>query len=194
MESEAIWTEIEAQRLSLADLLAGLAPSEWTVHSLCAGWTVKDVAAHLTLGTVGMREALPALLRARGNIDAMIHQTAVDKAAATTTEEIIADLRAIAASHRHPPGTKPIDPLVDVLVHGQDIARPLGQDRPVPTDAGIAAAAHAWQSHGRPGSASPDCGSRQQTLRSRWVRACRRPDPWWPSCSSSAAGRPRSQS
>jgi uncharacterized protein (TIGR03083 family) len=145
MEPEAIWTAIEAQRRSLADLLAGLAPSEWTVHSLCAGWTVKDVAAHLTLSTVGIREAVPALLRARGKFDTMIHQTAVAKAEECTTEQLVAELREIATSRRHPPGTRPIDPLVDVLVHGQDIARPLGQDRPIPTDAAVAAATRVWQ-------------------------------------------------
>lgn len=145
MESDAIWAAIEAQRLSLADLLAGLAPSEWTVHSLCASWTVKDVAAHLTLSTVGLREAVPAMLRARGDFNTMIHQTATAKAAARTTEEIVAELRTIAGSRRHPPGTKPIDPLVDVLIHGQDIARPLGQNRPVPSDAAVAAATRLWQ-------------------------------------------------
>jgi len=145
MDVEAIWTVTETQRRSLADLLAGLSPSEWAVHSLCAGWTVKDVAAHLALSTVGIREAVPALLRARGNFDTMISQTALAKAASSTPEELVADLRRIATSRRHPPGTKPVDPMVDILVHGQDIARPLGLDRPVPTDAAAVAATHVWR-------------------------------------------------
>ena len=145
MDAEAIWSVIEAERRSLADLLAGLSASEWTVHSLCAGWTVKDVAAHLTLSTVGVREAVPAFFRARGNFDLMMHQTTAAKAAGSTPEELVADLRAIATSRRHPPGTKPVDPMVDILVHGQDIARPLGQDRPIPTDAAALAATHVWQ-------------------------------------------------
>ena len=42
------WTAVATERSSLADLLDGLADSEWAVHSLCPGWRVRDVAAHLT--------------------------------------------------------------------------------------------------------------------------------------------------
>src|SRR5687767_3104812 len=48
------------------------------------------------------------------------------------------------ASATYPPGTKPIDPLVDVLVHGQGIAVPLRIDRPMPAAAAVAAAERVW--------------------------------------------------
>ncbi|MCV7319265.1 maleylpyruvate isomerase N-terminal domain-containing protein [Mycolicibacterium confluentis] len=34
-----------AQREEFADLLDSLTPEQWTITSLCAGWTVRDVAA-----------------------------------------------------------------------------------------------------------------------------------------------------
>ena len=34
------------ERLAFADFLAGLTPEQWAAPSLCAGWTVRDVAAH----------------------------------------------------------------------------------------------------------------------------------------------------
>jgi len=37
-----------------------------------------------------------------------------------------------------------LEPLVDVLVHGQDIAIPLGRTRPVPAVAAMAAADRVW--------------------------------------------------
>jgi uncharacterized protein (TIGR03083 family) len=45
---------------------------------------------------------------------------------------------------RKVPGVSDCEPLVDLLVHGQDIAVPLGRNRPVPTDAGIAALERLW--------------------------------------------------
>ena len=39
------WAAVAAERSTLADLLEGLAYSEWTVHSLGPGWRVRDVAA-----------------------------------------------------------------------------------------------------------------------------------------------------
>jgi hypothetical protein len=41
------WTE--AERLSFADLLEGLSDEQWDAPSLCAGWTVRHVPAHLTV-------------------------------------------------------------------------------------------------------------------------------------------------
>ncbi|WP_433294041.1 maleylpyruvate isomerase N-terminal domain-containing protein [Actinoplanes sp. CA-030573] len=46
---EASWTVITQQRLALAELLAGLTGTEWEHPSLCAGWRVRDVAAHVAL-------------------------------------------------------------------------------------------------------------------------------------------------
>lgn len=45
------------ERAELADLLATLGPDQWEAPSLCAGWRVRDVVAHMDsneeLGPVG---------------------------------------------------------------------------------------------------------------------------------------------
>jgi hypothetical protein len=51
-------------------------------------------------------------------------------------------------SCRKAPGISHLEPLIDILVHGQDIALPLGRDRPMPTRA-AAAATRVW-ALGRP--------------------------------------------
>lgn len=38
---------IRAERRALIDLLESLSPDPWAMPSLCAGWTVQDVAAHV---------------------------------------------------------------------------------------------------------------------------------------------------
>jgi uncharacterized protein (TIGR03083 family) len=39
---------------ALLDLLADLSPDDWQKPTVCAGWTVKDIAAHLLGGEVGI--------------------------------------------------------------------------------------------------------------------------------------------
>jgi uncharacterized protein (TIGR03083 family) len=42
-----------AERARLLELLAGLTPEQWLAPTACAGWTVKDVAAHLLADDLG---------------------------------------------------------------------------------------------------------------------------------------------
>ncbi|WBQ03539.1 maleylpyruvate isomerase family mycothiol-dependent enzyme [Kribbella sp. CA-293567] len=134
---------VEAERLSFADLLDDLRDDEWTVDSLCAGWTVQDVAAHLTLSTrltLGM--AIWGAIKARGSFDRMEADLARKRATRFGRAELIEQIRSTAGSERHAPGSSPIDCLLDALVHGQDIARPLGRPRPMPVEPTIAALEH----------------------------------------------------
>lgn len=83
------------------------------------------------------------MLRARGSFDRMIHDTAV-RQAALPVEQYAIRLRGMVGSRRKAPGVTRLEPLLDVLVHGQDIALPLGRSRPMPTDAAATAATRAW--------------------------------------------------
>lgn len=62
-----------------------------------------------------------------------------------TPARIAEALRTDAESRRHPPGTSVMEPLIDLLVHGQDLCVPLGIDRVMPEDAAVAAAHRVWQ-------------------------------------------------
>ncbi|MCK2214909.1 maleylpyruvate isomerase family mycothiol-dependent enzyme [Actinomadura sp. ATCC 31491] len=144
MDQEEIWAALAVERRGLADLLAALPAADWERPSLCAGWRVRDVAAHLTFATAHTGRALAAFARARGDFDRAIHDSAVRLARRLSPERIVAEIRRSAGSHRRAPSTKPLDPLFDVLVHGQDIAVPLGLDRAVPVAAARACVAHVW--------------------------------------------------
>ncbi len=92
---------------------------------------------------MGLREALVGAARARGSFDRMIRDAAL-RAAPLPPEECARRLRAMVGSRRTAPFVKPTEPLLDVLVHGQDITVPLGRERPVPPVPAAVAARRGW--------------------------------------------------
>ncbi|WET82110.1 maleylpyruvate isomerase family mycothiol-dependent enzyme [Amycolatopsis sp. QT-25] len=135
------WTETE--RLSFADLLEGLTEQDWSVTTLCPEWTVHAMAGHLAQTTRNrLKDTLAGIVEAKGDWDRMNVDQAVAYAARFTPAELVAQIREDAGSRRRSPGAKPIDPLADVLIHGQDVARPLGITRPMPEKPSIAALEH----------------------------------------------------
>lgn len=117
---------VAAERRALADLLETLTPAQWGRPSLCAGWSVQDVATHLMIGpTSPPAEAGQAVLAARGNIgramDAMVLARR-DR----STEQVVADLREHADSVFAPPVVGWRGPLTDIRLHTLDITVPLG--------------------------------------------------------------------
>ena len=119
---------VSAERRRLADHVADLTDAQWATPSLCAAWTVRDVIAHLTVTTrLTVPRLLRAAVRARGSFDRMEVGLAAERAVAYTTVDLVAQLRESAGSTRRFPGSTPMDPLMDLVIHGQDIARPLGR-------------------------------------------------------------------
>ncbi|MFF5987329.1 maleylpyruvate isomerase family mycothiol-dependent enzyme [Prauserella flavalba] len=122
---------VRAQRLNLADFLEGLAPDDWAVPSLCAGWTVRDVAAHLAWAPA---QRPPQLLRLLVRSGFRVNRLSADAArrwAERGRDAILAQLRANAASGARPPGTPEVAALADAVVHALDIRRPLGRTTPL---------------------------------------------------------------
>ncbi|MBG0831205.1 maleylpyruvate isomerase family mycothiol-dependent enzyme [Planomonospora sp. ID67723] len=143
MDRDEVWQAIDHERSGLADLFDDLSEQEWETASLCAGWRVRDVAAHLTLAQTRVLTGAYWLLKARGDINRMIHDSAV-RQAGLPVRHYGALLRGMAGSRRKAPGVTHLEPLIDALVHGQDIAIPLGRDRPMPVRAAAAAATRVW--------------------------------------------------
>ncbi|NGO15208.1 maleylpyruvate isomerase family mycothiol-dependent enzyme [Streptomyces sp. HC44] len=145
MEKAAMWQVIDDERAGLADLLASLTEEQWTCPSLCEGWTVREVAAHLSSGP--RARLVPILIeavRARGSFNRMVDNTA-RREAARPPVELVAALQAASGSRHLAPGQKLAVVMMDVLVHGQDIAIPLGIDRPMPLEAARYSAEHTWR-------------------------------------------------
>ena len=126
------WGTIAAERRGLADLLETLTAEQWATPSLCAGWTVKDVVAHVMVGpTASTGEVLRAMLLARGRFH-VANDRLVRNRSSLTTAQLVEVLRDRADSRFRPPGHDSSAPLTDLLVHRQDVLLPLGlpDDRP----------------------------------------------------------------
>ncbi|GIJ50942.1 hypothetical protein Val02_78280 [Virgisporangium aliadipatigenens] len=146
MDTDESWRVVVEQRLALAELLAGLSEADWEQPSLCAGWRVRDVAAHVTLIPISPSAGslLVDFAKARGNY-ARFNTVASQRRATRTPTEIVQDLRTSAESRSVPRLVNPANVMWDILVHAQDIAIPLGIDFPTPPDAGAAAATRIWE-------------------------------------------------
>jgi uncharacterized protein (TIGR03083 family) len=147
MDRDQCWRVITDQRLSLADLLEDLTDSEWESPSLCADWRVRDVAAH-----VAMAPQVPSVwsmtkdgIRAGGRFHKLNHDVAVRHADSRSGDSLVAELREHAWSRRLPVVTNYRNILFDVLVHGQDIALPLGRARTMPRDVALTCASRVWR-------------------------------------------------
>ena len=139
------WQVVVEQRLAIAELLDGLSEAQWERPSLCAGWRVRDVAAHVTL--IPIPPAPASLLvdfgKARGNY-ARFNTVASRRRAARTPARIVQDFRATAESRSVPWPADPRNVMWDILVHAQDMAMPLGIHLATPPEAGAAAATRIW--------------------------------------------------
>ena len=127
---DVIWSEIDDQRVRTVALLERLTDEQWDHPSLCACWTVRHVAAHLTLQAqhvgdiIGFIADHPRLLRSR-TLNRTIHDSALLQAE-LPTDELVARIRGRIGSRRHNVFVTPRETLSDSLVHAQDIAIPLG--------------------------------------------------------------------
>ncbi|MCU1646175.1 MAG: hypothetical protein JWN03_6450 [Nocardia sp.] len=143
---DEIWRAVSAERTTLVELLESLPEAEWDHASLCDGWRVRDVVAHVILSSRPRFLSLLAnVIRARGSIPRLNLDTAIRYADATSSRQLLADLRAVVPLRLTPPGTTPVDRLMDVLVHIQDIALPLGLEHEMPTASACLALDRVWR-------------------------------------------------
>lgn len=124
--SDALWTMIGEERRRLADDLESLTDEQWVTPSLCPGWRVRDVVAHLVYPHEhGKGSIFVDFLKAGFDVNKFGLRTATADARAAS--EFPAALRASADRRWEPPGGYgPIAPLTDIVVHSQDIRRAIG--------------------------------------------------------------------
>ena len=131
---EAYWDAVRSVRLSIADLLDELSPAEWDAASLCQGWRVRDVAAHVALVPRITTWQMMSVAPRAGFNPHRINTILAVRHGSTPTDQIITTLRDHAAGRGTAKVLNSRDALFDVIVHSQDIAVPLGRDLPVPAD------------------------------------------------------------
>jgi uncharacterized protein (TIGR03083 family) len=123
--SDDVWPVVHAERKALAADLAGLTPEQWTTPSLCTGWTVHDVLAHM----VSTAKETPARffsgLISSGFRFSRFTEKRIAAERAGGPEATLAAFRAVETSRSAPPGPT-LSWLGEAMVHAEDIRRPLG--------------------------------------------------------------------
>lgn len=128
------WTIVHGERHALVADLEQLEAEHWQQASLCVGWTVHDVAAHLVDTALATRLGfLLGLARARFDFDRQ-NAHGVERHRGPDPRHTLARLREVAPRTSTPPGA--LDSrIVEEVVHGEDIRRPLGLVRDYPPEA-----------------------------------------------------------
>lgn len=147
MQEDDAWRAIDEQRRRIVELLEELSDREWAQPSLCQGWTVGDVAAHVALQNTtwaAVPRSLLDVVKAGGMNGAI--QTAARRHGRLPREQIIAEIRDWIGIWRPLPTVTYRETAIDYLVHAQDIAIPLGRQLPTLPDLAVLAVERVWNS------------------------------------------------
>lgn len=141
LSTKEIWTLVHAQRRRLADDLASMPDSRWNEPSLCPGWSVHDVLAHLVdTARSGRLAFVWSMVRARGDFD-RANDRGIRRWKSHDPRQTLSSLRLAQDLRRTPPANRATR-LVEAIVHGEDIRRPLGIEGHYPVEGVADALAH----------------------------------------------------
>jgi uncharacterized protein (TIGR03083 family) len=114
----------------LGDLLAALPDAEWETASMCSGWRVREVVAHMTMAARYSEESFMAELRRHEFDFTRLSDEVASRDARLPVSRLVADMRSDVMGHWAPPGGGYHGALNHVVIHGLDMTVPLGALRP----------------------------------------------------------------
>lgn len=133
-DNATTWARIHTEREALAGTIEALTPEQWAAPSLCEGWTIGFLAAHVLAGAEQTQGHFLRGMAASGfRFSTFMAADARDREQLSARQ--IADrLRLRTTTTNHPPA--PVAAMLgEVVVHGEDIRRPAGVEREVPAGA-----------------------------------------------------------
>jgi uncharacterized protein (TIGR03083 family) len=123
---------VAAELDDIADVLDALPVESWDLPSLCAGWRVREVVAHLTMpGRYSTARFVTEIVRSRGNFNRMAARTA-GRDASLPVGDLVAALRSPKLQAWKPPGGGYEGALIHAVIHGLDITAALEIGRQIP--------------------------------------------------------------
>ena len=128
------WPVIQQERGALVDDLSGLNDAQWQTQSMCSGWSVHDLLAHMVATAEMTKLGFVGKFAGAGfNFDKFAAKE-VSAATAGGPAATLEAMRAAQSKTSSPPG--PVDSwLGETLIHSEDIRRPLGIKHEYPADA-----------------------------------------------------------
>jgi uncharacterized protein (TIGR03083 family) len=130
------------EMLDLAERLTELDDEQWNAPSLCDRWRIRDVLAHVTAGAegaFGIGAILGGMLRYGFNYNRWVAADG-QRRGQQDPEVVLKAFRSAAANRTPSSGARAVRALQHVLIHGQDMCRPLGITRDLPEDHLVAVA------------------------------------------------------
>ncbi|MGO9874978.1 MAG: maleylpyruvate isomerase family mycothiol-dependent enzyme [Acidimicrobiia bacterium] len=116
---------VHAERQSLSDFLDTLTPEQWTEPTWCTKWNVQDMVGHLTAaGNITAPHFFGGFIKTGFNFDKFVEGD-LRHFNTGSPSDVKARYDKIITSTRKPPGPAYVA-LGEVMVHGEDIRRPLG--------------------------------------------------------------------
>lgn len=129
-----IWATVHAERRRLVADLRDLPRDQWRTPSLCPGWDIHDVLAHVVdTARTGRLSFVRDLVAARLDFD-RANERGIRRCKRRDPQDTVDALTGAAAFTRTPP-VNLASRLVEAIVHGEDIRRPLGMTGSYPADA-----------------------------------------------------------
>ena len=143
MKTSEIWANIHSERAALADALATLSDAQWDTPSWCKGWSVRETVGHVVAAAEQTPLNFYKELIAAGFKFSTFTQRGAKSFSNCDSQELIARLRARTTTTNHPPA--PVMAMLgEIIVHGEDVRRPLGLSHESPTPA-LIAVADSWK-------------------------------------------------
>jgi len=131
-----VWPIIHDERRALAADLEALPDEQWATPSLCTGWTVRDVLAHMTATAKISAPQFLGKMVSSGFSFAKLQSKDIATERGSSPADTLDRFKEVVDSSKHPPG--PADSwLGEAIVHAEDIRRPLAIKHEYPSDAAV---------------------------------------------------------
>jgi uncharacterized protein (TIGR03083 family) len=137
MDDAKTWDLIHRERAATVDTLAELTPEQWGEPSLCHPWSVEVTAAHIVMGAEQTKAKFMSRMLANGFRFNRMMDVDARRLAAQPHAEIVDRLRATTSTTNGPPAPV-LTMLGEIVVHSDDIRRPLGLESRTDPDAVVA--------------------------------------------------------
>ena len=169
MDSSNLWPTIHAERAALARDLEGLTDAQWQTQSLCDGWSVRELLAHMTgAATTTFPKFVVRITRAGFRPNVMLERL-IDENLGTSSADTLARFASSVHAESAPLPIVPVTQwLGEVIVHSEDIRSPLGIPHTYAPDALHLLAEH-YQKANLDGSKGRAAGLRFRATDADWV-------------------------
>lgn len=168
MRSSEIWTYIHGERRQMVETWSSLTEDQWATASWCEGWSVQETAGHVLAAAEQTPVNFYKEMIAAGFRFNVFTDRGAKRLAAVGPDELVRRLQARTSTTNHPPA--PVMAMLgEIVVHGEDIRRPLHLPHQTP-EAALVAVADGWQnSNLLIGAKRRIAGIRLQATDADWV-------------------------